>query len=101
MLASNGEAPIGLDIAYFFYPELLSGMALRDLKASLDKMHESGYTGRAIVLCFFCSRWALEELKNHQMFKSMHFYTLSLNDKFLEHKMLHVMEDLNPNQAER
>ena len=89
-LASVGETPISHDNLFFFYPELLSKMSLRDLTATLDPLI-STFTGRLVILTFFLSRWALEELKIHPLFRHMHFYALALNDKFLDHKILHVM----------
>jgi hypothetical protein len=99
-LASVGETSISHDLLFFFYPELLSKMSLKDLTATLNPL-VSTFTGRLVILTFFLSRWALEELKIHPLFKYMHFYTLALNDKFLDHKILHVMEELNPNLAEK
>ena len=99
-LASMGETPISRDPLFFFYPELLSRMSLRDLTSTLDPLI-STFTERLVILTFFLSRWALEELKIHPLFKYMHFYTIALNDKFLDHKILHVMEELNPNLAEK
>jgi hypothetical protein len=44
------------------------------------------------VLCFLGSFWMLIELKDHPLFKKMHFYFISVNDKLRDYKHLWVMD---------
>lgn len=71
-----------------FYPELLGQTALSDLLSTLD--HLQKMKAKVHVLTYFCSVWALQELKDHPLFKagSVHVFTLSLNDKLREFPML-------------
>ena len=76
-----------------FYPELLSESALNDLVATLDK---AAHLGSIHIATFFCSVWALQTLKDHPLFKIVHIYTLSLNDKLREFPILQVYSELDP-----
>jgi hypothetical protein len=53
------------------------------------------------VLTFFCSFWLLHEIKEHPLFKSVHLYFLSLNDKLREHRLLSVMDGLSAREEVR
>ncbi|CDW79076.1 uridine kinase [Stylonychia lemnae] len=88
---------------FLFYPELLQKHALKELTAALDsiqKLRKDDYQNIKVnVGVYFCSIWILQELKSHPLFKQLHIYTLSLNDKLREYPMLTVMEQYSENHA--
>lgn len=87
MLAAKAER----DVLCLFYPELLSTSALADIKHALDIAKSVGVS-KVHVFSFFSSRWILQELKSHSLFRHTHFFVLSLNDKLREHALLRVMD---------
>lgn len=84
---------LGEGVTALFYPELLSESALDIVRSAL-----SGIDGQEVhIFSYFCSVWILQELKDHPLFKHLHFYTLSLNDKLREFPILQVMDDKHDN----
>jgi hypothetical protein len=71
---------------------------------ALDKIIDHRREGSGAILtrinvfCFFCSKYAFYELKDHPLFRIIRFYVLSLNDKLRDYSILTVMEEFGKNK---